>query len=404
MPSAEVAAREVILRNGLRVVGAPAQCVLVGTAHGFAWRQLDAVCLGDGVATQLGAEVWSRAPARFDDFIPTKPYGPQKSVDVPTELTCDLAFLLGAYAAEGHTTFSNWTLTITNACDPVLDRVVAAWKSEFGVTARITRDPGKCPGVVVSSKTIVEFFRYLGTGRRASDKRIPDAILRSPRHLVLSFLQGLALDAYASVSSMPKWAICLDAPELLDDLQVVLGNLGVMTGRIAKYNKQYDKDFGEVYATGPHAQKLASLVPFMEPEKAVRADELGRRVFSVEHATADVIPGLPPGDLFALLPRAHRARFHFLTDPRTACTTRRSVERVGAVLGADMPPWLAKVLANGIHFSPACTVRDAGVRPVLNGAQGRTFTANGIVVSGSSTTPRGRSVGDNTLRSFTVFG
>ena len=62
-------------------------------------------------------------------------------------MTEELAFLLGAYAAEGHTSRSNWTITITNSVDSVLERVVAAWQSEFGVTARIARDPGKCPAV-----------------------------------------------------------------------------------------------------------------------------------------------------------------------------------------------------------------------------------------------------------------
>lgn len=82
-------------------------------------------------------------------------------------MTPELAFLLGAYASEGHTTRVNWTVTITNACEGVLARVAAAWGSEFGVAARITRDAGRCAGVAVSSKTIVEFLEYLGTGSRA---------------------------------------------------------------------------------------------------------------------------------------------------------------------------------------------------------------------------------------------
>ena len=62
----------------------------------------------------------------------------------------ELALLLGAYAAEGHTSRRTYTVTITNSVEAVLERVVAAWKSEFGLDARITREPGKCPGVVVS--------------------------------------------------------------------------------------------------------------------------------------------------------------------------------------------------------------------------------------------------------------
>lgn len=43
----------------------------------------------------------------------------------------------------------------------------------------------------------------------------------SPLHLVEAFLQGLALDAYTSTTGHnAKWAICLGAPLLLDDLQL----------------------------------------------------------------------------------------------------------------------------------------------------------------------------------------
>ena len=95
----------------------------------------------------------------------------------------------------------------------------------------------------MSSKTFVEFLEYLGCGARASEKRIPDAVLRSPRPMVLSFLQGLALDAYVTVRSAPKWAICVDSPALLDDLQAVLTNLGIVHRR---FNSEYGKTYGEV--------------------------------------------------------------------------------------------------------------------------------------------------------------
>src|SRR5205085_7410688 len=181
-------------------------------------------------------------------------------------------------------------ITITNSVPAVLERVAAAWRSVFGVDARIVRQPNRCAGVVVSSKSVVEFLEYLGCGRRASAKRIPDAILRSPRPMVLAFLQGLALDAYATVATAPKWAICLDAPALLDDLQAVLTNLGVVHSRITKLNRTNRTNYDEVYATGSHAQKLAELVPFLEPDNAARTAQLRALTFQGNHVTSDVVP------------------------------------------------------------------------------------------------------------------
>ena len=120
----------------------------------------------------------------------------------------------------------------------------------------------------MASKTVVEFMSALGCGSRASEKRIPDAVLRSPRNMVLAFLQGLALDAYVTTATAPKWGICLDSPALLDDLQAVLTNLDVMTGRVTKHNSENGKDYDEVYAAGTQGQLMASLVPFLEPDKA----------------------------------------------------------------------------------------------------------------------------------------
>ena len=107
-------------------------------------------------------------------------------------------------------------------------RSAEAWRDLFGVEPKILRPRDRCAHVLVASKEIVEFFEYLGCGARASEKRIPDAVLRSPRAMVLAFLQGLALDAYVSTTSMPKWAICVDSPGLLDDLQAVLTDLGAL--------------------------------------------------------------------------------------------------------------------------------------------------------------------------------
>jgi hypothetical protein len=347
------------------------------------WVRLDEVGAGDWVAVQYGANLWSPLPTRFDDFRPTPAYGPQKSARVPEEMSEELAFLLGAYASEGHTVRSTYTVTITNSVDAVLERVAAAWRSIFGVEARIARYDGKCPAVVVSSKTVVEFLEYLGCGSRASEKRIPDAVLRSPFEVVLSFLQGLSLDAYVSVSGMPKWAICLDSSALLDDLQAILTNLGIVHSRIEKWNPDHKKSYGEVYATGHDAQKLVRLVPFAEPEKAARAEQLEVVRSSGRHNTADVVPGIAPRDLHALIPKGRNIRryFGFLLDSRTKHVIRRTLERLAFDHRVELPAWLQTVVADNLHFSPVADVCEAGQREVFDISVPTThaFVGNGIV-------------------------
>ncbi|HEY1334491.1 MAG TPA: hypothetical protein VGF31_09570, partial [Myxococcaceae bacterium] len=264
-------------------------------------------------------------------------------------------------------------------------------------------DPGKCPQVTIASKTVVEFFEALGCGARAADKRIPAAVLRSPREMVMAFLRGLALDAYVTFGAAPKWAICLDSSQLLDDLQAVMTNLGVLHSRITKYDKQYGKSYDEVYAAGLQGQLMAGLVPFLEPDKAVRAAQYLRRDCSA--GTADVVPGITGRELFELIPagrpgedqgQSWRGAFRFLCDRRTQHVTRRTLERVSTLPGVQLPAWLRQVIDGNLHFSPVEAVTDAGEVEVFDLSVPTThaFVANGIVNHNTVNLPESATIAD----------
>jgi ribonucleoside-diphosphate reductase alpha chain len=394
--------RRARLRSGHTITGTYPHRLLVAGKGCLEWKTLGEIQKGEAVALQYGAELWATTPVSLRDIKVSASYGNQKRVRLPEEMSTELAFLLGAYAAEGHTTRSNWTIHITNSVPEVLERVQLVWQEVFGVQAKIVAQPGKCPNVVVSSKAIVEFFDALGCGSRASEKRIPDAVLRSPREMVLAFLQGLALDAYVTTATAPKWAICLDSPRLLDDLQVIMTNLGVLHGRVTKHNKEYDKDYDEVYAAGPQGQLMASLVPFLEPDKAARA----AKFLCVDYAngTADVVPGVTGRELYDLIPLAvgrgnggsWRTQFTYLLDPRTQHVTRRTLERVSTLPGVELPGWLRQVIEGNLHFSPVDLVTDMGEEEVydLSVPDTHAFVANGIVNHNTVNMPESATVED----------
>jgi ribonucleoside-diphosphate reductase alpha chain len=394
--------RRVRLRSGHTIAGTYPHRLLVAGEGRLEWKTLGEIEAGDEVALQYGAELWATVPASLRDIKVSASYGCQQQVLLPGEMSTELAFLLGAYAAEGHTTRSNWTIRITNSVPEVLERVRLAWQEVFGVQAKIEAQPGKCPNVVVVSKAIVEFFEALGCGSRASEKRIPDAVLRSPREMVLAFLQGLALDAYVTTATSPKWAICLDSPQLLDDLQAIMTNLGVLHSRITKHDKEYDKDYDEVYAAGLQGQLMVSLVAFLEPDKAARA----AKFLSLDYATgtADTIPGITGRDLYEMIPPASgrgngpswRSEFTFLLDSRTQHVTRRSLERVSTLPGVELPGWLRQVIGGNLHFSPVDSVTDIGDAEVydLSVPDTHAFVANGIMNHNTVNMPESATVED----------
>jgi ribonucleoside-diphosphate reductase alpha chain len=393
--------REVRLRSGHRVIGTPNHKVMVCTDSGLAWRALSDIQPGEFVATRYGDDMWSHAPARFSDFKPSSSYGSQKAIEIPSQMSSDLAFFLGAYAAEGHTTRSTYTVVLTNSVEVVLQRISECAHSVFGIRGKVVRQPDRCPSIVFASKTLVEFLEYLGCGSRASNKRVPDAVLCSPREHIRAFLSGLFLDAYVTTEGSSKWAICLDSPQLLDDLQAILTNLGIVHSRIEKYNSKNGKSYGEVYASGRQAQKLLSLVSFPEPIKLARAWTVLSNEFS--QSTADVVPGVTGRQLYQMIPRhsspgvgeiAKRSNFTYLLDHRTHHVSWETLRKLSDHI--DLPEWLDEILNGNLHFSPVVSIRERGVEDVYDISVPTThaFVGNGIVNHNTINLPQTATISD----------
>ena len=318
---------------------------------------------GDWVGIQYGAEWPPRGP---DLPVPNlqRLRGSEKAIRYPDDMTTELAFLLGAYLSEGHTTRSNWSVILTNSVMDVLERAQEAWRDAFGLNARITRQPGRCTGLVVSSKRLVEYMDQLGCGSRAANKRVPEAIMGATRQHVLAFLQGVALDAYTTHKRAAKWAICLESAEAINQLQDLLTRLGVVNAQIRKWNRDMGKFYFELYAAGAEGQRLCELIPFLEPDKRASADAYLLR--SLGPSSSDVIPGIRGPDLYNLIPPGRcgragrgtgRQQFRYLCDRRTTHVTRRTIERAREH-GAPLPAWLAQLLEVPVAFTELVAVED----------------------------------------------
>jgi hypothetical protein len=337
----------------------PADVLVIASKGGLSIpvpTPVGALQTGDFVGIEYGG-AWSASAAGMSALVERPLHGNEKRILAPSHMTAELAFLLGAYMAEGHTIRSNWSVILTNAVEGVLLRAQRAWMSEFGISARITRQPGRCTGLVASSKRLVEYMESLGCGSRAANKRVPQVIFDGTREHALAFLQGAALDAYVTHAHAAKWAICLESEKGIRELQDLVTRLGVINAQIPKYNRVYDKTYFELYAAGAQGQALCRMVPFMEPDKQQRA--LAYLAKSYGPGAADVIPGLEGSRLYAMVPAGKggknggdgRKALRHLRDPRTTRVTRASVIRAAA-LGAEIPEWLQSVITRNIHFAP----------------------------------------------------
>jgi hypothetical protein len=188
----------------------------------------------------------------------------------------------------------------------------------------------------------------------------------SPWPVVRAFLRGLALDAFTSTTGHnAMWAICVDSIALLDDLQLLLRWLGLTSGRISKYNREYDKSYDQVHLSGPMAQRFLAEVPFLEPTKGRSADRLLAMTFDDHRNGADVIPLVHGSELYKLIPKGRAGRsgagsgtsleWRSLCDKRTTWPSRAMVTRI-AEAGHALPSDVARALADRLHFSPVVAV------------------------------------------------
>ena len=375
--------REVVLRSGQKVIGTPNHRLLVVGKDGLVWRRLDEIEEGESVALRYGAELWSLVPAHFDGFEAGEV---ADAWQVPTEMSTELAFLLGAFAATGRISESTATVTISHAATAVLDRLAGAWRSLFGLEARVVTAEGRCPQVAVTSETAVAFLEFVAGDERAAFRRIPTAVLASPRDVVLAYLQGLLANVgVARAAGAATVTVALGSGTLLDDLQSVLTNLGVVHRRVDS----------EVVVSGDSARDLFDLVPPADPQVVALAAEVfvGR---DLPGSAGDFVPGLSPRELYLLVPTEQREEFAFLRDAKFRHVTRATLDAVAALPGVALPDWLATVVSDGLHFSPVERVAAAGEREVydLSVPVTHAFVGNGIVNHNTINMPEEATVED----------
>jgi hypothetical protein len=350
--------REVVLGSGQRITGTPNHRLLVGDKDGLTWRRLDEITPGEHVAVRYGADMWSGLPALLAEGGPVH------------EMSDDLAFLLGAFAAAGRLDRETATITIEHSWAPVLERLALIWRNLFKAEPVVTRPGHRRPSVAVTSPDLVAFLDEIGAGDGA-DAHIPAAVLSSPRDMVAAYLEGLFLNIRPSRSAGAA-AVTFEHPSsgLLDDVQAVLTNLGVV----------HDRAGNGLEARSDAARLLLAIVPPADPHTAGKAAEVCR-IPDAARAISDPVPGLTPRELYLLIPPAQRETFSFLRDDRSRQVSRRVLAVVAALPGIELPEGLRVVVADGLYFSPVASVGDAGEREVYDVSVPlvHAFVANGIV-------------------------
>jgi stage V sporulation protein R len=297
------------LRPGDRVAVAGGGGLWPRREVALAWRPQGRVTLGE-VAASAGVSLWTvlrfragrsiqkteavaAALQAYDD--PENNEAPflklRKLVDVPESLDPRLGAFLGYLVGDGHVSRVKRHLGLTTGDESQAVRFLTLGRGLFGVAASMRRDGGRWR-ILLHSETVSDFLvQQLGltVGKSAREKRVPEAVLRSPEPVVREFLRAyFDCDAYAG-----KHGVILSTAShaLAAQTQLLLLNYGILSRR----RKQKDGCW-HVQIMGASAARFAEKVGFglTRKQKALEDYALGHRWFKDESWDDEVV-SLEPG-------------------------------------------------------------------------------------------------------------
>jgi DNA gyrase subunit A len=230
-------------RYGFEVTGTPNHPLLVCAPDMdkrpiLVWKLASQIQPGDRLVIDKSAELWPEQPVDLRSYHPGLPANSRMQCHtLPEYLGTDMAFLLGALAAEG--TFQTNRIEFTNTPGDFADAFRETWQTVFPTCRLHTflRHPvgyGKKPfwQMQVVSQHVVAFLRNLGPTGRSAERQVPDVVLQSPQEVAAAFLRGLFEGDGAverSGRSLLRVTLCSANPAFLKTVQVVLLRFGIVS-------------------------------------------------------------------------------------------------------------------------------------------------------------------------------
>lgn len=285
------------MKNGFEQAGTKDHKVKVLTEeYEQEWRELQDIEEGDYIVSRIGLDYRENrlcdynledlAGIEFDSDVNGK------DVNVPEDMTKDLARLIGYVCSDGYV--NNNGFGLAHSEDNASKHFVELVEDIFGVTPSKTRDEraNSLYTWQVNSRELRDFFRWLG----CEGERIPIVIRRSNQTIIKEFIRGLTLDGYVSDD---KVCIMSDSREdFVRGLFQMVTNLGI-NGIFADEdctpmesptnNKTYDTDHSySVLVTGQEAHKFISNIGFVENDKKEASKDL------LVAYGANFLPGIVP--------------------------------------------------------------------------------------------------------------
>ena len=254
--------RQVGAGSGHRVPGTPNHRLLVAGDGGLDWRRLDELEVGDAVAVHYGAELWSSLPARHDGAVARcRPCWPD---EMTTTWPSCWAPGRGGPGRPGSPdrTLGDGRRRGRLRAGPAGRARPATWGFQRRVDGR------RCGGARRSGTAVVVTSPLAVQLLESSAPASPTPSWPRPARWCSPTSRACSRPPTSPSTAAPDrlWSIVLESAPLLDDLQAVLTNLGVVHGGSAPNGdcdvvhavataQRLGRHGSPLRRTGPHAHR-----------------------------------------------------------------------------------------------------------------------------------------------------
>ena len=378
-------------RRGYSVTGSENHPLLVCSSDRsgrtkLVWKRMDALAQGDRVAIDRSEGFWPDVEQDVTDLHPNYPEGSRVELHaLPDQLDESLGFILGALSAEG-TVRSN-VIEFTNLPGEYADTFREAFSRSFP-SCRLHvfhREPvsyGRKPflQMQIVSTQVIEFLNRLGLRGRSVDRRIPELIFRSPKHVVASFLRGL-FEGDGSVErsgrSLLRISLCSKSQEFLAEVQMMLLRFGI----VATLNHEVERGTWRLLVVGEGSiRRFSEGIGFASTTKETALHEALETFTGSAMSKSDFVPGL------ADYVRTNASRGYREWLAKHNFDRYERLEAALPILEESLPPsdmkWIRMLSDTRYLFDEVVGIEDAGEQPVYSirvDSSCHSFVANGFV-------------------------
>ncbi len=201
----------------------------------FLWKLLENIGKGDYVVIDRSSDsLWPREKADLSQYYPKI----KKTTNIrklPKHLDEDLAFILGAFVAEGSLT--DIKIEFCNSDETWVNSLVEVWNRVFPDSKmhKFKRKPNSYGKkeyyrIECHCRYTLEFLRNIGLDSlKSSERQIPKTILQSPKEVVASFFKSY-FEGDGSISysrKMIELSCCSKSEKLITEVQTSLLRFGI---------------------------------------------------------------------------------------------------------------------------------------------------------------------------------